>query len=107
MNEVKNEATTKTEEEVAVERKGAELRVGSKTNVKSLASAITATMKEHGYALLRCIGDGAIGRAARASTIARGNLALADINLIMTGSFFMTEIDGNERTGFQIRVENR
>ena len=102
-----NETKVGAEDSNVVEKRGAELRVGSKTNVKSLASAITATMKEHGYALLRCIGDGAIGRAARASTIARGNLALADINLVMIGSFFMTEIDGNERTGFQIRVENR
>jgi len=83
------------------------LRVGSKTSVKSLAGAITATMKEHGYCILRCIGDGAIGRAARASAIARGNLTVADVDLAMFGSFFMTEIDGNERTGFQLKLENR
>jgi len=83
------------------------LRVGSRTNVKALAGAITATIKESGAVELRGIGDGAIGRAVRASIISKGHLATAGITLINDPSFFMTEINNNEKTGVKIICENR
>lgn len=83
------------------------LRVSSRTRVKDLAGAITATMKDYGFVELRAIGDGAIGRAYRAYIISKGQMAMANIKLITDGGFFLTEIDGNERTGVKILIEDR
>ena len=83
------------------------LRVGSRTPVKPLAGAITATIKEYGCVQLRAIGDGAIGRAVRASIISRGHLITAGIDLIVIPSFFVTEISGSDKTGVTIMLENR
>jgi len=83
------------------------LRVGSKTDVKKLAGAITATIKEHGYVYVKGIGDGAIGRSMRAVAIASGYLTPMDIELIVKASYFITEIDGQERTGLNILCEKR
>lgn len=103
-------ATEKLEERENIEKSEkdpTELRVKSRTSVKSLAGAITATLKEHGCATLRCIGDGAIGRAVRASAISKGHLASIGVNLVIEPSYFMAEIDGQERTGIQMIVEDR
>lgn len=83
------------------------LRVGSKTNVKPLAGAIAATIKDEGFVYLRAIGDGAIGRASRAAAIASGYLAPMGVELVLKPSFFITDIDGEERTGLQLLCENR
>jgi stage V sporulation protein S len=83
------------------------LRVGSKTDVKKLAGAITATIKEHGYVYVKGIGDGAIGRAMRAIAIASGYLTPMDIQLVVKASYFITEINGQERTGLNMLCENR
>ena len=100
MNEVKIAATGASETDPI-------LRVSSKTNVKSLAGAITATIKDNGYVVLKGIGDGAIGRGLRASAIASGYLTTMGIELIVKPSFFMTEIGGEERTGLQMLCEER
>ncbi len=92
---------------VISEREKATLRVGSKTDVKALAGAITATVKNSGYVYLRAIGDGAIGRAMRAKTIASGHLKTIGINLISESAYFVADIDGNERTGLEILCEDR
>ena len=103
-----SETTAGSKVEVAEEGKDpTELRVKSRTSVKSLAGAITATLKEHGCATLKCIGDGSIGRAVRAAAISKGHLASIGINLVLDPSYFMAEIDGEERTGIKIIVENR
>lgn len=83
------------------------LRVGSRTPVKDLAMAIAATLKEEGFVELRAIGDGAIGHAVRAVIIARGLTVTAGIDLVCIPSFFMTMIDGNEKTGVKIILEDR
>ena len=81
------------------------LRVKSSTNVKSLAGSITATMKDYGVASLRCIGDGAIGRAVRAAAIASGHLKPAGIDIVLQPYFYETVIDGQEKTAVAINVE--
>lgn len=94
-------------DEILAERNKATLRVGSKTDVKALAGAITATVKNNGYVYLRAIGDGAIGRAMRAKTIASGHLKTIGINLISESAYFIADINGNERTGLEILCEDR
>ena len=94
-------------------KKPTELRVRSGGSAKALSGAIIAKVKEHGYVDLLAIGDGAIGKASRAATIASGPLRLANIDAIMRGSFFLTHIyvekykAEREFTGLRITVENR
>jgi stage V sporulation protein S len=102
-----NVETDVYEMEMTEDEKKATLRVGSKTEVKALAGAITATVKNNGYVYLRAIGDGAIGRAMRAATISSGHLKMIGINLISESSYFITSINGNERTGLKILCEDR
>jgi len=78
--------------------KGPILKVGTNTPVKSLASAIHATQVRHGYAEMRCIGDGAIGKAFRSAIIASGPLKQIGVDLVMEGYYDTTEIDGEEKT---------
>lgn len=93
---------------VAIDESGVPLlRVKSRTPVKSLAGAITATIKESQCVELRSIGDGAIGRAVRAAIISKGHLSTAGINIILDPSYFETEINGNEKTGVKILIEDR
>jgi stage V sporulation protein S len=83
-----------------------ELWVSTETEPKDLAGAITSVMREHGFAQLMCIGDGAIGRGLRAVSIARGYLTPINIDAIAIPSSYITEINGKERTGTRITVEN-
>ena len=78
--------------------KGPILKVKTDTSAKSLASAIQATQRNHGYAELRCIGDGAIGAAFRACIIASGPLKQIGVDLVMEGYYDTTVIDGEEKT---------
>ena len=110
-----NEVTESLSVQKENERKPdpAELKAGSKTDAKRLAGAIFAKFKEHGYAQLRCIGDGAIGSGFRGSIIASGYLNLNGVQAVMTGSFFEVELvnedktSGGKRTGCTITVEPR
>lgn len=99
--------TENSEAKKKAPKNDAVLRVGSKTDVKKLAGAITATIKEHGYVYVKGIGDGAIGRAMRAVAIASGYLTPVDVELVVKASYFITEIDGQERTGLNMLCENR
>ena len=102
-----NILTTVEKEDERVPDPG-ELRVSSKTPVKKLAGAIFSKHKECGYAKLRAIGDGAIGCAFRAATIACGYLNQVDVDACMTGAFFVVELkNGEERNGSIINIEPR
>jgi len=81
------------------------LRVKSSTSPKALAGSITTTMKEYGHVSLRCIGDGAIGRGAKAAAIASGYLKPIGVDIKLKPYFFETEIDGEPRTGLSIDIE--
>ena len=83
------------------------LRVKSKTPPRDLSTSIIAVMRNKGYAQLRCIGDGAIGRGVKGAIIASGALKIIGIDLIMVGSFGMTEIEGKDMTVTKINLEAR
>ena len=106
-----NDETTKKEskpiDNISEFERNATLKVGSRTNVQALAGAITATVKNKGCVFMRAIGDGAIGTAMKSATIASGHLKTIGINLCSETSFFIVEIDGNERTGLRILCEDR
>lgn len=95
--QIENEEKTLNEDSV--------LRVKTSTSPKSLAGSIVQTMKEHGHASLRCIGDGAIGRGTKAAAIASGYLKPIGVDLKLKPWFFETEINGETRTGLAIDLE--
>jgi len=102
-NQINNEE--QKNEKVKNSNPKAILRVKSSSAPKALAGSITATMKEHGFASLKCIGDGAIGRGVKAVAIASGYLKPIGISIKITPYFFETEIDGETRTGISMDIE--
>lgn len=92
------------------EPKSAILKVKTDSDVHKLAGAITAVVKNHGYAELRGIGNGASGQACKAIIVASGHLKLSGIDLITVMSFFPTDLkddDGNVISGTKFTCEDR
>jgi len=81
----------------------AELRAGSDTDQKKLASAIIAKYNEYGYAHIRTIGPAAAGRAVWACDIARNKLMLAGSEAIQHGFFWVVRLlKTDPKTGLRI-----
>jgi stage V sporulation protein SpoVS len=70
-----------------------------KKSVKALAGAIAHGMRQFGEVHLRCFGDHAIAKAAKASAIASSYLAAHGYDLYTRQYYIKTEMDGEERTG--------
>jgi len=70
-----------------------------KKKVKALAGAIAHGMRQFGEVHLRCFGDHAIAKAAKASAIARSYLAAHAFDLYTIPYYIKTEMDSKERTG--------
>ena len=83
------------------------LKVSSKSNPTSVASALAPVVKEEGSAELQAIGAGAVNQTMKAIAIARGYLAPAGIDLICKPAFANVDIDGSERTAIKLIVEPR
>jgi len=82
-------------------------KVSGKTNCSSLAGAVSERMKENGFVSLQAIGAGALNQAVKAIIIARGHLSPLGVDIICQPSFVNLQIEGQERTGIKIFVENR
>lgn len=83
------------------------LKVSAQSNPKSVAGALSAVVREQGFAELQAVGAGAVNQSMKAIAIARGYLAPGGINLIAIPSFIEVEIDGQEKTAMQIKVESK
>ena len=83
------------------------LKVSAVSNPKSVAGALAAVVRENGSAEMQAVGAGAVNQSMKAIAIARGYLAPAGINLVAIPSFAEIEIDGQEKTALQFRVEPR
>ena len=70
-----------------------------KKRVKALAGAIAHGMRQFGEVHLRCFGDHAIAKAAKAATIASSYLAAHAYDLYLRPYYIKTEMDSKERTG--------
>ena len=80
-----------------------ELRAGSGTDHKRLASAIIAKFNEWGYVHIRTIGPAAAGRAAWACDIARAKLGLTGVETIQHGFFWVIRLEKiDPKTGKRI-----
>jgi len=70
-----------------------------KKRVKALAGAIAHGMRQFGEVHLRCFGDHAIAKAAKASTIASSYLAAHGYDLYLRPYYIKTQMDSKDRTG--------
>lgn len=80
------------------------MKVGSLTDVASLAGAITGSIKNDGSAELKAIGAGAVNQMVKALITARGYLAPEGICIEMMPSFCNVEIHEEEKTAIRFEV---
>jgi len=70
-----------------------------KRNVKKLAGAISHSLRRKGEISIRCFGNAAIGKAAKALAIARNYIGVQDLQLECSLAFITTKIGENDLTG--------
>jgi stage V sporulation protein SpoVS len=71
-----------------------------KSRVRKLAGAISHSVAQNGECIVRCFGNAAIGKAAKALAIARGFTATRGPDLYCWSSFIVSTLDdGTELTG--------
>ena len=80
------------------------LKVSAKSNPSAVAGALSAVIREEGFAEIQAVGAGAINQAVKAIAIARGFLAPSGYNLICIPAFRDIEINGDERTSMLFMV---
>jgi len=83
------------------------IKVSARSRSTAVAGAIAGVVRETNRAEVQAIGAGAVNQALKAVAIARGYLALDDIDVICIPSFVEVEIEGQERTAVRIVVEPR
>jgi len=70
-----------------------------KKNVKKLAGAISHSLRAAGEIDVRCFGNAAIGKAAKALAIAKSYVGVQDLELSCAPAFIETVIGDSELTG--------
>jgi len=70
-----------------------------KKNVKKLAGAISHSLRRNGEINVRCFGNAAIGKAAKALAIARNYIDVQRLQLECSPAFITTKIGDNDLTG--------
>ena len=83
------------------------IRVAATSRSTAVAGAIAGVVREHGSAAVQAIGAGAVNQAVKAAAIARGFLALDELDVVCIPTFVDVEIGGQERTAIRISVEPR
>lgn len=81
------------------------LKVSSKSNLGSVAGAITALIKENKKVELQTIGAGALNQAIKAIATARGFIAPTGVNLVCIPAFTDVQVEGEDRTGIKLIVK--
>ena len=83
------------------------LKVSTKSNPNSVASALAAIIKEKNIVEIQAVGAGAINQAVKAIAIARGFVAPSGKDIVCIPAFTDIEIDGEERTAIKLIVQPR
>lgn len=89
------------------------LKVATTNNSKSkdirlLSGSIVAVIKEHGYCVLKSLGDAALGRSLRGVERARRHLISQGFDAWCIPFVFLADTDkGEERPGYAILIEQR
>lgn len=89
-----------TPKELKVKADAADIsRDERKKNVKKLAGAISHSLRTSGEINVRCFGNAAIGKAAKAIAIARNYIGVQNLQLSCSPAFISTHMGENELTG--------
>jgi stage V sporulation protein S len=80
------------------------LRVGSRTPVPELASAISHGVYDSKTVLMRAIGAGAIGQAIKGLAVARGYVAPRGFDLALIPGFVDIVLPDGTVTGMTLKV---
>lgn len=80
------------------------LKISSKSNVNSVAGALTAQIKECEKSEMQVVGAGALNQAIKAIAIARGFVAPMGINLVCIPAFTEVEIDNENKSAIKLIV---
>jgi len=83
------------------------IKVSAKSRSTAVAGAIASVVREQGRAEAQAIGAGAVNQAVKAVAIARGYLALDNLDVICIPAFVEVDIEGQERTALKLTVEPR
>jgi stage V sporulation protein S len=83
------------------------IKVSAKSRSTAVAGAIASVVREQGRAEAQAIGAGAVNQAVKAVAIARGYLALDNLDVICIPAFVEVSIEGQERTALKLIVEPR
>ncbi len=83
------------------------LKVSAKSNPNSVAGALTGMIRERGTAQLQAIGAGALNQSLKAIAIARGFMALNNVDLVCVPGFTEVDIEGKKTTAMRLIVETR
>ncbi len=81
------------------------LKISSKSNVNSVAGALTAQIKEFGKSEMQAVGAGALNQAVKAVAIARGFVAPMGINLVCIPAFTEVEIDNENKSAIKVNCK--
>ena len=82
-----------------------EFRVGKDTDIKKLASAIYANIKNVDKLELKCIGVPAVNQAIKAVISARGLAIPSGFDIIIRPYFDIVSIQGEEKTAVGMILE--
>lgn len=83
------------------------LKVSAKSQPKSIAGALAATIRDRNYAEIQAVGAGAVNQAIKAIAITRGFVAPNGIDLVAVPAFYEIIIDGEEKTAIKFLVSPR
>lgn len=83
------------------------MKVGSKSNCSSVAGAISQQLREGEQVDLQIVGAGALNQAIKGIIIAKGHLAPLGFDIVCRLSFVDVQIEGKEKTGIRIALENQ
>ena len=83
------------------------VKVAASSRSTSVAGAIAGIIREKGRVDVQAIGAGAVNQAIKAIAIARGYLAMDDIDIACIPQFSEVDIDGKERTAIKLTVESQ
>ena len=83
------------------------IRVSAQSRSSAVAGAIAGVIRENGCAQIQAIGPQAVNQATKAIAIARGYLALENLDVVCTFSFAKVELGGHLRTALKMDVGPR
>jgi stage V sporulation protein S len=81
------------------------IKVSAQSEVKKVAGAISAFIKEKGEAEIQAIGAGAVNQTAKAIAITQGYLGAVGFSIVSKIGFAEVEIEGKTTTAIRFIVK--